>query len=68
MYAHAVTGIVADEDFSTPHRVSKEITCSAMNHYFSRIHGVAASVLHVAMYQQVQAGARFFLTYEPTSQ
>ena len=24
--------------------------------------------LHVAMYQQVQAGARFFLTYEPTSQ
>ena len=24
--------------------------------------------LHVAMYQQVQAGARFFLTYDPTSQ
>src|SRR5262245_4232639 len=24
--------------------------------------------LHVAMYQQVQSGARFFLTYEPTSQ
>jgi hypothetical protein len=23
--------------------------------------------LHVAMYQQVQAGARFFLTYEPAS-
>jgi Family of unknown function (DUF6614) len=24
--------------------------------------------LHVAMYQQVQAGARFFLTYEPAPQ
>ena len=24
--------------------------------------------LHVAMYQQVQAGARFFLTYEPVPQ
>ena len=24
--------------------------------------------LHVAMYQQVRPGARFFLTYEPTSQ
>jgi hypothetical protein len=24
--------------------------------------------LHVAMYQQVQSGARFFLTYEPAPQ